>query len=302
VTTLDSTLPRAPSDPDGGAPPGPGPPHRGEPESALGPLRPVVERWPLVLAVVLLCIGGAVYAGMARSPTYRAETQINIGRTDVRVQALPGYVAGAATLANSYSRVVQSDEIVDRVASALDRPRASVAKDLTATPIPENPILRIIGEGESPEAAVRLTATATSELERYVSRTDASTASFETALREFREQSRRAADLRRRLDRLQESVTATGASTASASEEEDLRVEYETAKLRADALGQMYRDRQAELASTAGIEVISRPAPSGDDRRSVLQRLIAVGLVGGVVIGSALAMLLGPRRRRRPAT
>jgi Chain length determinant protein len=296
VTTLDSTLPRAA---DGRASPGPGPPpRRDEPESALGPLRPVVERWPLVLVVVLLCVGGAVYAGMARSPTYRADTQINIGRTDVRVQALPGYVAGAATLANSYSRVVQSDEIVDRVAAALDRSRASVAQDLTAAPIPENPILRIVGEGESPEAAVRLTATATSELERYVSRTDAATESFEAALREFREQSRRAADLRRQLNELEEDQTVAGASSVSAAEEEDLRVDYETAKLRADSLGQMYRDRQVELASTAGIEVISRPAPAGDDRRSVMQRLIAVGLVGGVVVGSALAMLLGPRRRR----
>jgi hypothetical protein len=303
--TVDSTLPRVRHD-GADAPPFPHPPTpRAEPPpSALGPLRPVVDRWPLVLVVVLLFVGGAVYVGLTRTPTYRAETQINVGRTDVRVQALPGYVAGAATLANAYSRVVMSDEIVDRVASDLGVPKGQIKEDLTAAPVPENPILRIVGWGEDPDAAVRLTRTAAQELERYVARTDAASRSIEANLRQFREQSRKAEDLRRRLDRLEAGASATAAAGAtaeepSAAELSRLRVAYETAKLRADALGQMFRDRQVELASTAGIETISRPALAGDDRRSVLQRLVAVGVLAGVVVGSALAILLGARRRRR---
>ena len=300
--TVDSTLPRVRHD-GADAPPYPHDPiPRAEPPpSALGPLRPVVDRWPLVLLVVLLFVGGAVYVGLTRTPAYRAETQINVGRTDVRVQALPGYVAGAATLANAYSRVVMSDEIVDRVASDLDVPKGQVKEDLTASPVPENPILRIVGWGDDPEAAVRLTRTASDELERYVASTDASSRSMKANLREFREQSRKAADLRRRLDRLEAGSTAAVATIdePSAGEVARLRVAYETAKLRADALGQMFRDRQVELSSTAGIETISRPAPAGDDRRSVLQRLIAVGVLAGVLVGSALAIMLGARRRRR---
>jgi capsular polysaccharide biosynthesis protein len=305
VTTLDPTLPRAQRHPDDNLPPGPEPP---EPpsgtEPALGPLRPVADRWPLVLLVVLLFVGGGVYAGMSRSPTYRAETEINVGRTDVRVQALPGYVAGAATLANAYSRVVVSDEIVDRVAPELGVPKGDVTANLTAAPVPENPILRIIGKGATPDEAVRLTSVAAAQLKRYVARTDAASKSADNMLAEFRRQSRRAADLRRQLRRLETrdaQAAALGATVEapSAAEEDELRVAYETAKLRADSLSQMFRDRQVELASTAGIQVISRPALAGDDRRSVLQRLIAVGLVAGVVVGSALAMLLGSRRRRR---
>jgi uncharacterized protein involved in exopolysaccharide biosynthesis len=303
VTRTDPTLQRAPHEPHNGVPPVLA--SREDP-GALGPLRPVVDRWPLVLLVVVLFVGGAVYAGLARTPTHRAEAQINIGRTDVRVQALPGYVAGAATLANAYSRVVESDEIVDRVARRLDRVPAGVAADLTAVPVPENPILRIIGRDADADAAVRLTATAATELRRYVARTDESIKSFDAMLSDFRAQSRRAADLRRQINRLSSRSAAAdlpGATAAapSAKEEAQLRVAYDTARLRADSLGQMYRERQSELSSTAGIEVISRAAITGDDRRSVLQRLIAIGLVGGVVVGSALAMLLGARRRRHPA-
>lgn len=302
MTTLDPTLPRAQRQPDGNGPPGPEPP---APEpSALGPLRPVADRWLLVLFVVLLFVGGAVYAGLNRSLTYRAETEINVGRTDVRVQALPGYVAGAATLANAYSRVVMSDEIVDRVAPELGVPKGEVSANLSAAPVPENPILRIIGKGATPDEAVRLTTVAANQLERYVARTDAATKSADTMLAEFRKQSRRAADLRRQLRRLetrdaQAAAVGSTVEAPSADEENELRVAYETAQLRADTLSQMFTDRQVELASTAGIQVISRPALAGDDRRSVLQRLIAVGLVAGVVVGSALAMLLGPKRRRR---
>jgi capsular polysaccharide biosynthesis protein len=257
-----------------------------------------------VLLVVALFVGGGVYAGLTRSLTYRAETEINVGRTDVRVQALPGYVAGAATLANAYSRVVVSDEIVDRVAPELGVPKGDVSANLTAAPIPENPILRIVGKGDTPDEAIRLTTVAADQLERYVARTDAASKSADSMLAEFRKQSRRAAELRRDLRRLEArdaAASALGATVEAPSAEEldELQVAYQTAKLRADALSQMFRDRQVELASTAGIEVISRPALAGDDRRSVLQRLIAVGLVAGVIVGSALAMLLGPRRRRR---
>ena len=293
MTTLER--PQVPPHADDFQPPGAGP----SGPSALGPLRPVADRWPLVALVVLVFLGGAVYAALSRTPTYRAESQINVGRTDVRVQALPGYVAGASTLANAYSRVVMSDEIVDRVAPALELPRGDVAQDLSAAPVPENPILRIVGKGDSPEAAVRLTREATAQLKAYVTRTDDAANSADAMLRQYRELSERAADLRRDINRIDARTAAAelpGATVEapSAREERKLRVEYDETRLRVDTLSQLFRDRQVELASTAGIEVISRPAAAGDDRRTVLQRLLAVGLVAGVIVGAALAMLLGP--------
>src|SRR4051794_28753135 len=67
----------------------------------LGPLRPAVIRWPIVVFFVVLFAAGAYYVSTSRSPTYTATSTINVGRTDVRVQALPGYVQGAQQLAGS---------------------------------------------------------------------------------------------------------------------------------------------------------------------------------------------------------
>src|SRR4051812_26053428 len=82
------------------------------PPHPLGPLRPAVISWPIVLLFLALFAGGAYYVGTTRDPTYTATSSFNVGRTDVRVQALPGFVEGAQQLAASYSRVAISDAIV----------------------------------------------------------------------------------------------------------------------------------------------------------------------------------------------
>src|ERR687896_24634 len=112
MTSTDQTLerplpPHAEEHPDGrrfasSRPPAPHP---------LGPLRPVVSRWWLVLPVMLAFAGGGAYVANQAQPTYSASATINVGRTDVRVQALPGYAAGATSLAAAYTRIVQSAEI-----------------------------------------------------------------------------------------------------------------------------------------------------------------------------------------------
>src|SRR3954452_16598965 len=99
--------------------PAPPPPPAPDP---LGPLRGVVRRWPVVAAVTALALAAAVAAGLAQAPTYTASADINVGRVDVRVQTLPGYVAGAQVLAAAYSRVAASDELITPLARKLGLP------------------------------------------------------------------------------------------------------------------------------------------------------------------------------------
>jgi len=283
--------------------PSPPPAPAAPPATAPSPLRPVARYWPVVLVACLLFAGGGAWAALARSPTYIAAAELSVGRIDVRVQALPGYVAGAATLANAYSRVVETDAIAAPVARRTGRSRADVAASLTAAPVPENPILRITGTGADEAEAMRLADAASRELERYVARTGDGRSALARTLRDFRAESGEAAELRRRLSRLsarEERAEADATLPApSAAERRRLSVAYETARLQADALGQMYRDRRAELSGTAGIQVISRPTSAADDTGTWLQRLVAGGLVAGLVVGAALALLLGARADRR---
>jgi hypothetical protein len=281
----------------------------------LGPLRGVVRRWPIVAAVTAVLIAAAVAAALAQTPTYTASADINVGRVDVRVQSLPGYVAGAQALASSYSRLATSDDIVTPLARRLRLPAGDVRSRLGASPVPEATIFRVYGTGDSVEDAVRFTAAATDEIEAFVKRTDSGERAVAASLNAYREQSRAAATLRLRIERLRDEQSAATASTTSptapptpsaaarrrareqrSAEIARLQVALDTAQLKMQVLGGRYQERGSELAATAGIQVISRPVTAASDRGRTLQRLLAMGLVAGLLLGAGLALLVDRRR------
>jgi uncharacterized protein involved in exopolysaccharide biosynthesis len=291
--TLDRPLPSyAEEHPDGG--------HfaaaRRPPPHPLGPLRPVVSRWWLVLPVTLAFAAGGAYVGNDAQPTYSASSTINVGRTDVRVQALPGYAAGATSLAAAYARIVQSAEIEEPLARRLRLPVDEVHRRLSAVPVPSNPFFTISGTGRTADEAVRFTRAATREIQAYVKRSDRGDVSVDALLSRYRSVARRQAALQRRID----SLTADAVGSAVPASAARAQAQYDTLAIQAEALKQQYAERSAEVATTAGITVISPATTAESDRNKTIQRLVAVGLVAGLVVGSALALLLeGARRARR---
>jgi uncharacterized protein involved in exopolysaccharide biosynthesis len=271
------------------------PPSRPPAQHPLGPLRPVVSRWWLVLPVMLAFAAGGAYVANEAQPTYSASATINVGRTDVRVQALPGYAAGATSLAAAYARIVQSAEIEEPLARRLRLPVDDVRRRLSAVPVPSNPFFTIRGTGRTADEAVRFTRAATREMKAYVKRSDRGDVSVDSLLSRYRSVASRQADLQRRIDRL--TAGAVGSSVPPSAAR--AQAEYDTLAIQAEALKQQYAERSAEVATTAGITVISPATAAESDRKKTVQRLVAVGLVAGLVVGSALALLLERARRAR---
>jgi uncharacterized protein involved in exopolysaccharide biosynthesis len=277
---------------------------------ALGPLRSILRRWPVVVAVTALIVATAIAAALLQAPTYTASADVNVGRVDVRVQSLPGYVAGAQALASAYSRVTTSDEVVTPLARRLGLSEGAVRSRLGATPVPEATIFRIFGSGSDVRDAVGFTRAATAQVEAYVGSRDDGRQALGDTLSAYREQSRTAAGLRERIERLRDQQTAATASVTATPSGSDarrarerrsaeiarLQVALDTAELKMQSLGSRYQERGNELAATAGIEVISRPVTAASDRQRTLQRLLAVGLVAGVLLGSGLALVIDRRR------
>ena len=280
---------------DGGRYPPPQEPH------PLGPLRPVVARWWLVLLVTLLFVAGAVFVGVSKRPTYTATASLNVGRTDVRVQALPGYVQGATSLAGSYSRIATSPQVEAPLARRLQIPVGEVHSRLTAVPVPNNPFFTLRGTGNSPQDAIAFTRAATRQMQAYVTATDTGRRRVDDLLSQFRSATRKAEGIQRQITR----IKAQAIGTASSPELSRLQTDYEAADLKASALKVQYQERSSELASTAGIQVISPAATAQSDRKRTVQRLGAVGLGAGLLVGSALALLAeraaAGRRRQRMA-
>jgi len=270
----------------------------------LGPLRPSVIRWPLVVVCVVLFSGAGYYTATQRSPEFTSTATVNVGRTDVRVQALPGYVQGAQALAASYSRVVTSDRIVDPVASRLGLSSSDVKSRLTASPIPSAPIFEISARGSDEKSAIALAEAATRETQTFVSRTDRGDTSTSSLLKEYRQQARLSSSLQSQMDRLRADIT-NGDGNARVLRERLIKAQtdQQTAELRKQSLQSMYVDRASTDTSTAGIQVLSPATSAASDRDSMKQKLVAVGAIAGLLVGLALSALVArrrPRRRRVP--
>ena len=96
-----------------------------------------VRRHPfLVLLPTLLLLAAGIYVGNKKHPTYSATATINVGKSDINTQATPGYVTAAENLASTYSRVVESQHVVNpaRACAEQARRRGELEPDGNADP------------------------------------------------------------------------------------------------------------------------------------------------------------------------
>jgi len=266
----------------------------------LGPLRPSAIRWPIVVLFVLAFAAGGYYVATTRSPEYSSTATINVGRTDVRVQALPGYVQGAQALASSYSRIVTSDEIVDPVAKRLGLEPSDVRDRLSATPISGSPIFSISATGDDEQSAIDLAQAATRQVRRFVTETDKGDNSSTALMSDYRKQARLSSTLQREINRIEANIR-NGVGDADTQRERLIRAQtdQQTADLRKQSLQSLYVDQISTDTSTAGIQVLSPATAATSDRDAMQQKLIAVGALAGLVVGLAVAAMFGRRRPRR---
>src|SRR4051794_41585036 len=92
-------------------------PHAGDaPDPDLGaapsgpPAQPLLDLphglrrfWWLIVGLAVLLGAAGVYVGANRGATYTAAASVNVGRVDIRSQALPGYMTAAQALAPPYN-------------------------------------------------------------------------------------------------------------------------------------------------------------------------------------------------------
>jgi hypothetical protein len=245
--------------------------------------------WSLVLACVLVAAGIGLIAGLLRDPEYKAESEMYVGSFDVRSLAVPGFVTASLQIADAYSRLANSDAVVVPVAKRLRMTRSEVERRLTATNIPGSPVIRLEGVGPSREAAVDLvraaTAVTASRVRSLTSRNleaDRYFKDFQTAAARAQVASARAARLRSR------AAQGQGVSTRAVTE---AQAKAETARLRATAFANLYGEARANSRGAANVHVIDAGRAATNDRGDVLQRLVVLGVLAGLVVGTALATL-----------
>ena len=258
--------------PDAGRPPSPGEP--------VGIYDAVKSHWGLVLLPVLLLCAAAVAIGLHRAPKYHAEARLNVGGFNITTQAVPGFAGGAIQLATAYSRAVYSPAVLNPVSKRTHRTLAHLMSEVSASPVADSPIIRVDASSKDRKETIEVANATAREISLYATRLARSNPDSKRLLKKYLEAVRQRRAARRK----------HGADSTEA----DLAV------LRTRTLASLYGQSLGGQASTNVVQVLAPALTASSDRGSVLQRLIAGALLGGLAIGVLLAVLIArsaPRRR-----
>jgi hypothetical protein len=218
---------------------------------------------------------------LTRQPVYGAESRLIVGDLGAGSQA----IQSAQALAETYSRVVDSDVIVTRVAEELDLAPAAVQGHISASAIPESALIRIEADAANAADAILLADAAAVALQEYAAGGEGGDTldQYEQAVRE-----QRAAELEEaRLNATPgpEAARLVGDAQAAAAR----------ARLRVQGLAARY----ADAGGANAMRIIGDAVGTGSNRRSQLQLSAAGSLVLGLMLGAALATFVVNRQTAR---
>jgi hypothetical protein len=243
------------------------------------PFAAVLRHPFLTLLPILVFVGGAVAFGLVREPRWTSEARLTVGELSPSTQSAPGIVEANQQLASAYSRAVSADRVLTRVSRELGIEKPEIKRRLTATPIPESPVVTVSGTGPTERDAIALTQVGTSALVRYI---------------------RDLGDKNREAERLLSELTAARRQVLALEEQGVIgpSPELDAAKLRADSLRTQYLETTRRAGSTPITELNPAEAAT-NDREKILRLAIVVGCLAGVAVGAALATARETRLRRR---
>ncbi len=269
----------------------------GRPPSGRGvPVGEAVSRnWRLVLAPILILTILALALAWARGATFTSEARLNVGGPTA-VDSVEQQVRGNVAFAEILSRRIDTPNVFNAIADSVGE-GGTFEGDVSATPIPASPIIRVIAEAGDSESAIALANAATDALvgdfQNDSSRERQSTQLLEAAT-DAEEQKRDAQiAVNRAQNNFDDNPTEANETALNDAERALTRATF----LQENAERQ-YTANAEKLAVQTELDVLSPAIEASSDRLSTLQALLFLAIVGGGAIGIALAML----RERYPAT
>jgi uncharacterized protein involved in exopolysaccharide biosynthesis len=257
------------------------------------------RHWFLVVVITALFTAAGIAVAVARQPTYTAQTRLVVGRIDVSAPgALATFSDATQAIASQYSRSVDAEGITRRVAPRVGLSPRQVAARVSATPIPESPVIRLSAVGTNAGEAIRLANLASSALVTFTTQLNRSNPDTARLLGRFTDASRDVVKQRAELSRLRRRYDADPTDEKRA-EMQATEVKLRVAQLQQDTLREAYDASTQSQAATSLVQVIERASTASNDRFKYLQFLGFVGFVAGLAVGLALATLRANRLLRR---
>jgi len=254
----------------------------------------VRQNWVVFLLPIVVLLSAAVVAGVLRSPTYTAETRLAVGGLDASsVASNSDFAASAASLAQTYGRSIQGDEVVNAVARETQSTPTEVRTHISAFTVPSTPLFSVQGTASSPETAIALANLASRALAR------AADQATEDIVAPLLDRYRDAATEAQRAQRLVRYLRVTDQDDELVIAQAKLAI----AETRATSAQEAFVNGQQRRQTLAvPIQVIERANSASSDRFSVLGLWVFIAVVFGAILGTALALFRESRILRYMAT
>jgi uncharacterized protein involved in exopolysaccharide biosynthesis len=259
-------------------------------------LTAVRRHWLVALAPVVLLVAAAVVLGLKRPVTYTTTATLSVGHVyQSDAAGIPTIIEATNSLASVYTRAISSTEVVQDARRRLRREHAlPVSGGLSATPIPQSPLIKVSATSRSESGAIALANAGAAALAAYINRqvrdNSASTTIAARYLQAAVTYRQRLATSRRLARRY-----ANDPTPANKAAREHAAAAADTAQLRRDALSASYQTAVQGGTSSVGVDVFSPASTPTSDRKRMMQILVFVGLLGGIAAGLALALLRASR-------
>jgi uncharacterized protein involved in exopolysaccharide biosynthesis len=258
------------------------------------------RHWFVALLPVVLFVAGAVVLGMKRQPRYTTTANLSVGHIYVNNPAgIPTIVDATQSLAAVYSRAIGSIAVTRETRQILSKaPAGPISGGLSATPLPDSPLIKVSAEASSQRQAVALANAGATALATYVNgqvRDNSASTQISQRYRAAALRYRQRRDTRDRLSRKykRKPTRDTKAALVRAAAATD------TALLQREALRASYDIAVQGGTSSAVVQVFSYASAATSDRTRKMQLFVFVGLLGGLAAGTALALLRASRDIRR---
>lgn len=277
------------------------PPANAEPRAARGePVGPLIAalRHPilaLVPFIVLVVVAAAI--GLAHRPTYTAEARLSVGRVNVPAFTVQGVIQGNATLAINYARAINAQPVFQGASQQVGV-SPGVARDaLSASPVPDSTLIRVEASAHDRSLAVRLANAGATSLATYVNQLN--TDPTPNLLAQYRQVQITLQQIRSRIDGVKFHQGSPGSAQQTLRQ---YSADYQTARLQALDLSNRYQYARSNASADTAVQLLVSATTANSDSVSVLERVMLIGVVGGLVLGATLALLRANRAWLRPGT
>lgn len=266
----------------------------------------------VVVCAIVFAIAG-LGVGLARKPTYTAVTTLQVGTVNLNSPSFDGFVDGASEFATVFSRSIFAAPVLAELRSKLGVTPSEAADRLSAEPIPLTPSFRVFATGSTPNDAIALANTTSDAVIAYEQRAASATSpqasillkEYVTAAQALQKAAALVGRLSAEQARRRAAALRTGVTPSSAPGNAlvQARAAEDAARARAEAIDSAYRSVTIAAAganpASGLVSLVAAAATATNNRSSEIKLLGLIGLLAGIVIGCAAALIRDQRNGSR---